>query len=80
MSEERIQNIKENLYEWSKQIFLAEPDKIALRNGANAINQLQQENQQLKECYCNRTDCSGRIKDSKKYDSVAQQRVLFKGE
>ena len=28
----------------------------------------------LQECYCNRTDCSGRIKDSKKYDSL-QQRI-----
>ena len=27
---------------------------------------------QLKECYCNRTDCSSRIKDSKKYDSLVQ--------
>ena len=34
------------------------------------------ENQELKKqlenCYCNRTDCSGRIKDSKKYDSLIQ--------
>lgn len=27
---------------------------------------------QLENCYCNRTDCSGRIKDSKKYDSLIQ--------
>ncbi len=39
----------------------------------NRIMKLEQENQQLKECYCNRTDCIGRIKDSKKYDSVKQQ-------
>ena len=37
------------------------------------INQLQQENKQLKECYCNRTDCSGRIKNSRKYDSLYQK-------
>lgn len=24
------------------------------------------------DCYCERTDCSGRIKDSKKYDSLVQ--------
>ena len=34
------------------------------------------ENQELKKqlenCYCNRTDCAGRIKDSKKYDSLVQ--------
>ena len=28
---------------------------------------------QLEECYCNRTDCSGRIKDSKTYDSLEQK-------
>lgn len=27
---------------------------------------------QLENCYCNRTDCAGRIKDSKKYDSLIQ--------
>lgn len=37
------------------------------------LQKLQQENKQLKECYCNRTDCIGRIKDSRKYDSVKQQ-------
>ena len=30
-------------------------------------------NEQLEKCYCNRTDCSGRIKDSKKYDSLEQK-------
>lgn len=39
-------------------------------------NDLLKENQELKKqlenCYCNRTDCSGRIKDSKKYDSLIQ--------
>ena len=28
---------------------------------------------QLENCYCNRTDCSGRIKDSKQYDSLVQR-------
>ena len=28
---------------------------------------------QLEECYCNRTDCSGRIKGSKTYDSLEQK-------
>ncbi len=40
------------------------------------IRQLDKENQELKKqvenCYCNRTDCSSRIKDSKKYDSLVQ--------
>lgn len=29
-----------------------------------------EENKQLKDNYCNRTDCTGRIKDSKKYKSI----------
>lgn len=28
---------------------------------------------QIENCYCNRTDCSGRIKDSKVYDSLFQK-------
>lgn len=28
---------------------------------------------QLENCYCNRTDCIGRIKDSKVYDSLEQK-------
>lgn len=36
------------------------------------------ENQQLKESYCNRTDCSGRLHDSRKYPSVKQQLDLYK--
>ena len=43
---------------------------------ANANMRLNVENQtlkkQLENCYCNRTDCSSRIKDSKKYDSLIQ--------
>ena len=38
------------------------------------ITNLQEENKRLKEYYCNRTDCSGRIKDSKKYYSL-QERI-----
>lgn len=36
-------------------------------------NDLLKKNKQLKECYCNRTDCSGRIKNSRKYDSLYQK-------
>lgn len=39
--------------------------------------QLLEENQELKKqlenCYCNRIDCVGRIKDSKLYDSLVQK-------
>ena len=41
------------------------------------IEGLEKQNQELKkqleECYCNRTDCSSRIKDSKQYDSLVQK-------
>lgn len=37
------------------------------------IENLQQENEKLKKQYCERTDCSGRIKDSKQYDSLVQK-------
>lgn len=49
MSEEKIQNTKEALLELSNINFRFEPDRTFIRNGANAINQLQQENKQLKE-------------------------------
>ena len=43
----------------------------------NYLQQIEKENQELKKqlenCYCNRTDCSGRIKDSKVYDSLFQK-------
>lgn len=42
-----------------------------------AIDFIVKENQELKKqlenCYCNRTDCSSRIKDSKQYDSLVQK-------
>lgn len=37
------------------------------------FNELLKENQELKKQYCERTDCSGRIKDSKQYDSLVQK-------
>lgn len=34
---------------------------------------LRQLKKQVENCYCNRTDCIGRIKDSKVYDSLEQK-------
>lgn len=43
----------------------------------NYVKNLYLQNQELKKqieyCYCNRTDCSSRIKDSKVYDSLVQK-------
>jgi len=43
-------------------------------------SELRKENERLKETnvYCNRTDCSGRLKDSRKYDSVYQEKENYK--
>lgn len=49
MSEDKIQNTKEALLELSKMNLHFEIDRTFIRNGANAINQLQLENKQLKE-------------------------------
>lgn len=46
---------------------------LALEN-----KQLKDKIKQLEKCYCNRSDCSGRIKDSRKYDSVVQQLDKYK--
>lgn len=43
----------------------------------NYVKRFYKENEGLKKqleyCYCNRTDCSSRIKDSKVYDSLVQK-------
>lgn len=39
----------------------------------SALESLLSHIEQLEQCYCNRTDCIGRIKDSKKYDSLLQK-------
>ena len=43
----------------------------------NYLREIEKENKELKKqlenCYCNRTDCSGRIKDSKVYDGLVQK-------
>lgn len=42
-------------------------DKVKLQQDNKKLNK------QLENCYCNRTDCSSRIKDSKRYDSLVQK-------
>lgn len=47
---------------------------------SNRFKAVEKENKKLKETnvYCNRTDCIGRIKDSRKYDSVYQEKEDYK--
>lgn len=48
-----------------------------LDSADNYVKRFYKENEDLKKqleyCYCNRTDCSSRIKDSKVYDSLVQK-------
>ncbi len=50
---------------------------IGFMNYDELLSYLENENQELKKqlenCYCNRADCSSRIKNSKKYDSLVQK-------
>ncbi len=49
-------------------------EKEQLNNLVNSCQEeIRQSKKKLENCYCNRTDCSGRIKDSKVYDSLVQK-------
>lgn len=65
------------MLEISKILFLNNVPVDSAKIVGSFIEELIQENQELKKqlesCYCNRTDCSARIKDSKKYDSLVQR-------
>jgi len=54
-----------------------ETQQIAKYELIEYTERLHKENQELKKqlenCYCNRIDCVGRIKDSKLYDSLVQK-------
>lgn len=51
-----------------------------INNLTYQLAKMKKENERLKETnvYCNRTDCVGRIKDSRKYDSVYQEKEDYK--
>ena len=42
-------------------------------NYIQALEENQELKKQLENCYCNRTDCSSRIRNSKQYDSLVQK-------
>jgi hypothetical protein len=74
--EEKIEIEQECLLKYSKaQMINKYIDELEEKSKlSKLLCKSQQENEELKKCYCNRTDCSGRIKDSKKYDSL-QDRI-----
>ena len=43
------------------------------------LKKIQQENQELKKQYCERTDCSGRLGNSKKVDQLEKELEQLKG-
>lgn len=49
---------------------------MVIRSQSEAIELLEKENQELKKQYCERTDCSGRIGNSKKVEEL-QQRIDY---
>lgn len=65
-------------YEYYKD--LADKQNKLMRDYKSRCEKLELENERLKETnvYCNRTDCIGRIKDSRKYDSVYQEKEDYK--
>lgn len=77
LSQEEAKDIYD--YITNLQQSLKDMTDINLENEKELTN-LQQENERLKETnvYCNRTDCIGRIKDSRKYDSVYQEKEDYK--
>ena len=52
---------------------LATDDKPYYQNRIMILEENWKLKKQLENCYCNRTDCSARIKDSKQYDSLVQK-------
>jgi hypothetical protein len=56
------------------QVLLKENQKLKkqLEEKDILIKQCELSVSNVMDCYCERTDCSGRIKDSKKYDSLVQ--------
>lgn len=73
-------DIEISIYKKANAIFKTneynEIEDVCIHKEIINIFDLLKENQELKKqlenSYCNRTDCAGRIKDSKKYDSLVQ--------
>lgn len=66
----RYSELKKQLHEASLTIQEMTEQDIECPSNCEKLRQLKK---QLENCYCNRTDCSSRIKDSKKYDSLVQK-------
>ena len=54
-------------------IELNKNNELLMSYNQELLKENQSLKKQLENCYCNRTDCAGRIKDSKQYDSLVQK-------
>ena len=72
--EEEIEVLKKQLGVGEEQYEDLVEEKEELKSLYDStILENQELKKQLENCYCNRTDCSARIKDSKQYDSLVQK-------
>ena len=55
-----------------------EDEHIVYEGATDIVYNLQQENQELKKQYCERTDCSGRLGNSKKIDQLEKENQRLK--
>lgn len=71
---ERISYLERSIERKEENITELELERVPYTN--DYVEKVKKENAELKKqieyCYCNRTDCSSRIKNSKKYDSLVQ--------
>ena len=82
MSEEELINIngiREDLYQ-AMQIGDITLNSKHSQELYNFMNYQDKEIERLNKCYCERTDCSGRIKNSKKYESMQEEIERLKEE
>lgn len=75
MNKEEIEDILEELHLVRPEILKPKAKKLfeAIMSIADERDELQQENQELKKQYCERTDCSGRLGNSKKVDQLEKE-------
>lgn len=75
MNKEEIEDILEELHLVRPEILKPKAKKLfeAIMSIADERDELQQENQELKKQYCERTDCSGRLGNSKKVEQLEKE-------
>lgn len=79
MNEEELEKTRKILTDGGLRHYILETfdnvklDVVEFREYEKIEKENQKLKKQLENCYCNRTDCSSRIKDSKQYDSLVQK-------